>query len=423
MRLPSIKITVLAQGGTGGDGSASFRRVSHIPFGGPDGGSGGDGGDVIVAVCQETEALPQRGNTTILAGTGKDGNNQGKTGRKGKNVELWVPIGTKIILEDSKEPTRKEVLLNTAESSIVVARGGRGGRGNLLFKSSTNQAPLLCEAGEPGESVKVSFERKLLIDVAIIGATNSGKSSLLAALSSGKPRIAPYPYTTRVLEKGTVDTNLNQLLIGEYPSYATVNEKGKPKDILCSTEMPAICIMLFDCTRGDLLEQQGLIQAQLHDSGWSTGNKTVFLRVFNKREGKTKVESFAQEVGQDDLPNAPVFIWAQDDSSTAETIKQELIRKFATRPRKIPEPLPEGHGGDTIRQRRDPFRVVKQGSQIHILDKGFERIAKLADMNDGRVTAQLWKELAKAGITKAIKKTGIKSGDMIVLGSKQLTWE
>ena len=423
MRIPPITITLTVQGGTGGDGCASFRRVSHIPFGGPDGGAGGEGGDVVVTARQEVEKLPKLGPGLIIAGLGRNGGSQGRTGKKGTTIELKVPVGTKIITGSEEGGHKKELHLKTANQSAIVAQGGRGGRGNLLFKSSTNQEPLLSEAGEEGELVQMKLERKEYVDIAIIGAPNSGKSSLLAALSSGNPRIAPYPFTTRTLEKGTIDTNLTQILIAEYPSYASPTEKGEPKDILCSTNTPAICIAVIDCGKRDIPEQLRLIDAQIQDSGWGANKNTLFLRVLNRGDNKEQANAYVQEDDPGEATSTKSFFWTQGDFSGADIIRQELIKIAGELLTERQEATDDNQSHSANRPRGIPFRITREGNQIHIIDKGFERIAKLADMNDGRIAAQLWKELTKAGITKAIKKTGIKSGDMIVLGGKQLTWE
>ena len=423
MRIPPIIISLKVQGGTGGDGCASFRKVSHIPFGGPDGGAGGEGGDIVVIARQEVERLPKLGPGLIVAGLGRNGESQGRTGKKGTTIEVKVPVGTKVTTEGEEEGHRREFLLQKPNEEVIVAQGGRGGRGNTLFKSSTNQEPLLSEAGEEGELVLMKLERKEHVDIAIIGATNSGKSSLLAALSSGNPRIAPYPFTTRTLEKGTIDTNFTQILIAEYPSYATPTEKGQPKDILAFTDTPSICIAVIDCARRDVPEQLRLIDAQIRDAGWRTNKNTLFLRVLNRGDNKKQVEADFAETDPEGTTTAINLEWTQGNSSKPDTIRQELIKIIGELPTERQEALPTNQSQTPNRPRGIPFRVVREGNQIHIMDKGFERIAKLADMNDGRVAAQLWKELTKAGITKAIKKTGISSGDMIILGSKQLIWE
>ena len=190
-----------------------------------------------------------------------------------------------------------------------------------------------------------------------------------------------------------------------------------------STNTPAICITVIDCGKRDIPEQLRLIEAQIQDSGWRANKNTLFLRVLNKGDNQEQANAYLQENDLGATPSMGSVFWTQGNPSRTDIIRRELIKIVGEVPAERQEATEDNQSHSANRPRGMPFRITREGNQIHIIDKGFERIAKLADMNDGRITAQLWKELTKAGITKAIKKTGIKSGDMIVLGGKQLTWE
>ncbi len=192
MFIDSARITV--QGGNGGRGCVSFRREKYVPRGGPDGGDGGNGGDVrMVASTSTNTLLSFRNKNHIVAGNGSPGRGKEQHGRKDENIKHKVPVGT-LVLDDSTNEVLFDLAMEGDEA--VVAHGGRGGRGNARFKSSTLRAPKYAEEGEPGEKRSLRLELRLLTDVGIIGAPNAGKSSLLARISNSTPHIADYPFST-----------------------------------------------------------------------------------------------------------------------------------------------------------------------------------------------------------------------------------
>ena len=409
-------------GGTGGDGAVSFRRASHIPFGGPDGGAGGAGGDVVVKTSETLETLRHLKTKHVVAGKGKDGANQGKTGKRGADAEIWVPIGTKItVLVNAGEVVYCDAL-DERQRSVVVAQGGRGGKGNTAFKSPTNQEPLLCQAGEKGIEVDISLEQQDAVDVAIIGGTNTGKSSLLSWLTGAAPKIAPYPFTTRALEKGTIDSTRQQIVVGEYPSYASQGEEGIAKHLLKNTARPAVCIILFDLAAGNMKEQEKYVQAQIADAGWTKDTGTDFIKVFTKMDVQRLQETTLDRARPQNCPETATFFWSKTDKKEDNRLRQQLIEIIEAKPKIQGEKGSKTYGEIAARGPKRLPKVVRYANQIHIMDDDFERIALIANIADGRVLAQMWSELTKAGITKLIKKAGIRTSDRIVVGTKQLPW-
>lgn len=189
--LDNVVINVVA--GKGGDGLSSFRREKYIEYGGPDGGNGGAGGDVVIEARENTNTLVDfRYQKTYRASNGQSGGNQKKTGAKGDDLKLIVPVGTQVINEYGT------VLFDFLKphQTFIVAKGGEGGRGNYNFKTSVNRAPRHFTKGQPGEAFTITLQLKLVADVGLIGMPNAGKSTFLSTVTNARPKIANYPFTT-----------------------------------------------------------------------------------------------------------------------------------------------------------------------------------------------------------------------------------
>jgi GTP-binding protein len=208
---------IYVKGGDGGKGCVSFRREKYVPRGGPDGGDGGDGGDIIITADRNLHTLIDlRYQQHYRADRGGHGEGSNKHGKDGEDCRIRVPVGTivkdadsKLILED----------LNEDGKSFVVVKGGKGGRGNTRFKSSTNRAPRRAQKGLPGEEKWLYLELKLLADISIIGFPNAGKSTLISKISAAKPKISDYPFTT-------LTPNLGVVRVGEYISFVVADIPG-----------------------------------------------------------------------------------------------------------------------------------------------------------------------------------------------------
>jgi GTP-binding protein len=248
--LDQVKIYV--RGGDGGNGCVSFRREKFIPRGGPDGGDGGRGGHVIARVEPELNTLiDYRYRQHFKAGRGEHGMGKDRTGARGADVELRLPLGTQIFAEDGATLIAD---LIRPDQAVVLARGGDGGLGNSHFKSATNRAPRQSTPGEPGEERWLWFRLKLLADAGLVGLPNAGKSTFLAAVSRARPKIADYPFTTLEPKLGTVAIDHDSFTIADIPGLieGAHDGAGLGDRFLGHIERCRVLIHLVDATQADI---------------------------------------------------------------------------------------------------------------------------------------------------------------------------
>ncbi|MFO7768470.1 MAG: GTPase ObgE [bacterium] len=256
--------TLHIEAGTGGSGAASFRREKFIPKGGPDGGDGGDGGDVIIEVDPHMRTLLDfKRRPHVKAGRGQHGQGSNKTGASGEDAVVRVPPGT--VVHDAETG---EVLgdLTDPEDRLVAARGGRGGRGNARFASSTNQAPRTWEPGEAGEKRTLRLELKLIADLGLVGQPNAGKSTLLSRISAARPKIADYPFTTLEPNLGLVELGGHSgCVVADIPGLIEGASRGKGLgyEFLRHVERTSALLYLVDLFSDTPIEDLHVLQGEL----------------------------------------------------------------------------------------------------------------------------------------------------------------
>jgi GTP-binding protein len=268
---------IFLRSGAGGPGCIAFRREKFIEFGGPDGGDGGRGGDVIAVAVEALNTLIDfRYRQHFKAERGHHGMGANRTGAGGKDLIIEVPVGTEILAED-----KETVIADLSEpgARIVLARGGRGGRGNTRFKSSTNQAPRRADPGEPGAELWVWLRLKLIADAGIVGLPNAGKSTFLAAVSRARPKIADYPFTTLEPHLGVVAVDEDSFVMADIPGLIEGAHEGAGLGdrFLGHIERCAVLLHLVDGTSEDVAHDWRTVRDELAAYGHGLAGKTQIL--------------------------------------------------------------------------------------------------------------------------------------------------
>ncbi len=257
------------RGGNGGNGCLSFRREKSIAKGGPDGGNGGKGGDVIAVASSELNTLLNyRYKKQFFAEKGKHGMGSNKTGHDGESIILQVPFGTEIYeIDDKNNRIAKIADLAEENEDVILAQGGKGGRGNATFKSSTNQAPRKTTPGKAGEEKYYEMELKLMADVGLVGFPNAGKSTLISHLSSAHPKIADYEFTTLEPCLGVVQVGgFKTFVIADIPGIIEDAHEGKGLGLrfLRHIERTKVLLFLIDITSDNIAEKYHVLHNELH---------------------------------------------------------------------------------------------------------------------------------------------------------------
>ena len=268
------------QAGDGGSGLLSFHRARFIPKGGPDGGDGGNGGHVIFKADVQLHTLMDfRYRRKYKAGRGQSGGPNNRHGKNGRNIIIRLPAGTIVYNAETDE-----MLADLVEENmqVVIAVGGKGGKGNARFKSSTNRAPRKFTVGYPGVKLKLRLELKLLADVGLVGLPNAGKSTLLSRISDARPKIADYPFTTLIPNLGIVRVgDMSSFVVADIPGLIKGAHLGKGlgDEFLRHIERTKILLFLIDCTSSDIRKDYETLMEELRSFDPSILEKTQMVAI------------------------------------------------------------------------------------------------------------------------------------------------
>jgi len=327
--IDEVKIRVIA--GDGGRGCVSFRREKFVPRGGPSGGNGGGGGDVIaVADPQLTTLLDLRYQKLYKAGRGQHGMGSDCHGHRGDDRIIKVPVGTMI-----RDGATGELIgdLQAAGERVTMARGGRGGKGNAHFVSSTNRSPRFAQPGEPGEERELDIELRLLADVGIIGLPNAGKSTLISVISSVRPKIADYPFTTLVPNLGVVGYDDKSFVVADIPGLIEGAHQGHGlgHKFLRHVTRTSLLIHLIDGSQidpDDSLKDWRTVNEELalFDPALAQKPQIVVINKIDLAEAREHARAFAKEIPE---RYRPLYLISAATTEGVQTLVQTVGRKIA----------------------------------------------------------------------------------------------
>jgi len=413
--------TVYIKAGDGGDGCVAFRREKYVPFGGPAGGDGGRGGDILLVVNRHLNTLHRFSRRRHFKATnGAHGRGKTQHGAAGDDVRVPVPPGTIIydgdtgdLLGDLTEPGQ----------SLTVATGGRGGRGNARFVSSTNQAPRIAEHGEPGQERNLRLELKLLADVGLVGMPNAGKSTLLAAVTAARPKIAPYPFTTLQPNLGVVVLDTREFVMADIPGLieGAAEGKGLGHEFLRHVERTRLLVHILDGLAADPLADFAAINGELSAFGHGLPDKPQLV-VLNKidqpevRQRWPEIESALKAQG-----HATMAVSALTREET-----QTLVRRVARMLDQLPEETTPVKELPVFRLGEDQaaFSIKREAEDVwRVHGARVERLASMTIWNLDEAVHRFRRALDRMDITSALRKAGIQIGDTVHIGEAEMLWE
>jgi GTP-binding protein len=414
------QVKIFVQSGTGGDGMVSFRREKYIPHGGPSGGDGGRGGDVILRVSPTLNTLVPFGKKVhFKAEHGARGASSSKTGRSADDLIVYVPPGT--VVKDAETGTIIADLVKAGEEAVVV-QGGRGGRGNMHFANSRNQAPRVAEKGEPGIEKWLILELRLIADVGIVGVPNAGKSTLLSVISNARPKIADYPFTTLEPNLGVVLYDDRDLVVADIPGLVEGAHMGVGlgHSFLRHVQRTRLLIHLLNGASDDPIADYNQINVELSLFDETMGQKPqiVVLSKMDLPDVAAKWERI-----RDDLRERGVEPMAIS-AATGENIKTLIQRVFETMTT-IPELSPFVEDMPVYELTDDDlgFIVVQENTDTYrVKGRRIERAASMTYWDYDEAVMRFHRILETLGVTQALRDAGVEEGDTVIIGEHELEW-
>ncbi|HEY7348224.1 MAG TPA: GTPase ObgE [Ktedonobacterales bacterium] len=423
---------IFVKAGDGGSGSAHFRREKYVPYGGPDGGDGGRGGSVYL---QSDTSL----NTLVdyhyrqhhRAGSGGNGFKQRSHGAKGEDVVLRVPAGTVVRKADSGELLADLVAAN---QRVMVARGGRGGLGNVHFATATHQVPREAQKGEPGEESWLTLELKLIADVGLVGFPNAGKSTLLSVVSAARPKIADYPFTTLTPNLGVVvigepgSRDELSFVLADIPGLieGAAQGAGLGHEFLRHVERTRLLLHLLDgaSLERDPWEGFQAINRELaaYSEALAARPQIVVLNKIDVPEAQARWAVLQQQAEQANLPVFAISAATRQGVNELLYFTANRLRELQAEARAEAERSPTPAGPVLRPEPEDAFTVSREQHVFVVRGKRAERAVVMTDQESEEGMARLENTLQRMGVTRALEEAGVQPGDTVRFGKVELIW-
>ena len=411
---------IYVESGQGGDGMVHFHREKYKPRGGPDGGDGGRGGDVILAVNPNLNTLFNfQHRSKYQAENGKMGGPNNMSGKSAKDLIVEVPPGTLVYEEDSGDLLGD---LKDDFQQLVVAKGGRGGRGNQHFATSRNQTPRMAERGEPGEAKTLRLELKLIADVGIVGVPNAGKSSLLAVVTNAKPKIANYPFTTLSPNLGVAKLDVDTILVlADIPGLIEGAHQGVGLGFafLKHIQRTRVLIHVLDGLSEDPFSDFSQINSEMALFDEKIAEKPQIV-AFNKMDLPMVQEKWPSVKNElTDLGYEVVAI---------STVTKENVRNLLWRATAMLEEAPEPTLEEALpvyKASEDPkaFTISQTEEGWLVRGEAIERAAAMTYWEHRESVRRFQRLMENIGVEEALRKAGVEEGDNVFIGDYLLEWQ
>lgn len=401
------------RGGHGGKGSASFRREPFIPRGGPDGGDGGRGGSVILeATTNQSDLSLFKQRSRWLAEAGTDGAGGRKTGKRGANITIKVPVGT--IVLDAEGALIAD--LDLPGATAVVARGGEGGRGNVHFKSSTRRAPDYAEPGMKGEELNLTLDLKLIADVGLVGAPNAGKSSLLRAFTAAHPKVADYPFTTLDPQLGVAESDAGRIVIADIPGLieGAAQGAGLGRRFLRHVERTRILVYVLDGSGEDPWRDLATVRKEVETFSSEMAERPHIVAVNKldldatrrlKARTRRKGVHFVSALSGEGLPELMGAIVA------ALAVAPEP--QLPARPKRTVLPV---RARSELVVEKKPWGYAVRGERV-------EQLVERTDLESDGALARFQSELDRMGVNTALESAGVQPGDTVRISGIEFEYQ
>ena len=411
---------IYVKSGDGGNGIVHFRREKYVPRGGPAGGDGGKGGDVYLVVKPTINTLIAFSrHSHFKAENGQAGGTSNKTGRSGNDMLVEVPPGT--IIRDADSGALIADLIEPGQQ-FLIAKGGRGGRGNSRFVSSTNQAPRIAEKGEPGEERWIKLELKLIADVGIVGVPNAGKSTLLSVISNARPKIADYPFTTLEPNLGVVIVDDRDIVFADIPGLVEGAHSGAGlgHDFLRHVQRTRVLVHLLDGSAEDPIADFHQINTELalFDEKLSEKPQIIAVNTPDIPDVQEKWPTLRDELQK--LGHDPLAISAATQDKVRDVVNLALQALD-----ELPEDVDEPEELAVYELGDDPlaFEITRtDDAGYRVTGQRIERAVAMTYWDYDQAVTRFHRILDSMGITQALIDAGVQTGDTVYIGEMELEW-